>query len=198
VTGQPPARRRLVELAVPAVLVAGSLGAGVIATRPDAPAPAVSEQKLSALLPPGHPPAGIERMERALAENPGAAGMRLALVKQYLRAGRLAEAKRHAHLVLRQPPDSRHRQQALGYLGWATALLGEPHRGSALLQESIALDPGDLDARWFLANVTLQGLGDPQRAVAMLEDILRAPIPDRTRPVVEAKLREARTRTPGG
>ena len=137
-----------------------------------------------------------EEMEQVLAANPQVTRMRLALVERYLRAGELEKANRHARTALEGSPSATDRQRALKYAGWTTAALGQPAEGAHLLEQSLSLHPGDLDAHWFLANVRLTGLGDRAGAVPLLEAILRADIPADKRAVVERKLAEARGQPP--
>ncbi|HEX2064261.1 MAG TPA: tetratricopeptide repeat protein, partial [Acidimicrobiales bacterium] len=133
-----------------------------------------------------------EDMEAVVAANPTVSGMRLALVERYLRAGQLEKARRHAHAALEHATDQAEQQRALKYLGWSTAVLGKPEEGVLLLERSLALAPDDLDNMWFLANVRLVGLDDAAKAIPLLERILRAPIDDQRRQVVEGKLAAAR------
>jgi tetratricopeptide (TPR) repeat protein len=132
-----------------------------------------------------------EEMEAVIAENPSVTPMRLSLIERYLREGNLEKAKEHAQLALDNDPSAADREQALKYLGWTTAALGDPHGGADLLNQSIALDPTDLDAKWFLANVELTQLDDPSAAATLLREILAQPISDTQRTSVEAKLKEA-------
>jgi tetratricopeptide (TPR) repeat protein len=132
-----------------------------------------------------------EEMEAVIAENPSVTPMRLSLIERYLREGNLEKAKEHAQLALDNDPSAADREQALKYLGWTTAALGDPHGGADLLNQSIALDPTDLDAKWFLANVELTQLDDPSAAATLLREILAQPISDTQRASVEAKLKEA-------
>lgn len=145
-----------------------------------------------------------EEMEQVVAANPTVVGMRLALVRRYLEAGDAESARRHAQVALDQNPPLPDRQRAEKFLGWSTALLGRAAEGAALLEDSVRLDPGDLDAVWFLANVRLVGLDDPAGAVTLLEQLLGSPAlapatgDTARRAVVEQKLLEAKTRLSGG
>jgi tetratricopeptide (TPR) repeat protein len=132
-----------------------------------------------------------DEMEAVIAQNPSITPMRLSLIERYLKEGNLEKAKEHAQLALDNNPSAADRQQALKYLGWTTAALGDPHKGADLLNQSIALNPTDLDAKWFLANVELTQLDDAQGAVKLLREILGQPISDTQRASVEAKLTEA-------
>jgi cytochrome c-type biogenesis protein CcmH/NrfG len=191
-------RYRVVEVAVPAVLVAGSLAVGVLVTKPDQPpASAAATVGQDSLLGSGASPHDLEaltdeQLQSTLAAHPHLVAMRLALVERHLRQGKVREAEAQAHLALQQQPGPRERPAVLKYLGWSVALLGRPTQGAELLEESIRLEPDDPDARWFLANVAFRGLGDASRASALLEELLHSPMPDQKRGVVETKLAEAR------
>jgi tetratricopeptide (TPR) repeat protein len=132
-----------------------------------------------------------EEMEAVIAQNPSVTPMRLALIERYLREGNLERAKAHAQAALDNNPSDADEQQALKYLGWTTAALGDPGAGADLLNQSIAMNPTDLDAKWFLANVELTQLDDARGAVKLLNEILAQPISDTQRASVEAKLKEA-------
>lgn len=135
-----------------------------------------------------------EEMEQVIAQNPAIVPMRLALVERYLRAGELTKAKQHAKQALDRSSNPADKQRSLKYLGWATASLGEPAAGARLLEESLALAPEDLDAKWFLAQVRLEGLRDAPGAVALLESMLAdQALPADKRSVVQAKLDQARS-----
>jgi cytochrome c-type biogenesis protein CcmH/NrfG len=189
-------RYRILEIAIPIVLVAGSLAVGVLVTRPDQPrASAAATSAQRSALGPGSSPhdlAGLtdKQLESSLAAHPHLVAMRLSLVERYLQQGQIKKAESQAHLALQQQPGPEDRQTILKYLGWSVALLGRPAQGAKLLEESIQLKPDDLDARWFLANVAFRGLGDAGRARVLLEELLHSPMPDATRRVVEAKLAE--------
>lgn len=134
-----------------------------------------------------------EEMEQVIRANPTVVPMRLALVERYLRAGELDKARDHAREALELEPGPADRQRALKYLGWATASLGDAAAGAQMLEESLAMSPRDIDAKWFLAQVRLEALGDRAGAVSLLESILAdGALPADKRRVVEAKLSEAR------
>ena len=101
-------------------------------------------------------------MEAVIKQNPSITPMRLALIERYLKEGNLEKAKEHSQLALDNNPSESDRGKALKYLGWTTAALGDPHTGADLLNQSLAIDPSDLDAKWFLANVELTQLDDAQ------------------------------------
>lgn len=134
-----------------------------------------------------------EEMEEVIRVNPEVVPMRLALVERYLRAGDLEKARDHARIALDKKPAGEDKQRALKYLGWATASLGDPAAGVKLLEQSLAMEPSDIDAKWFLAQVRLQALGDRDGAASLLESILAdSALPADKRKVVEAKLSEVR------
>jgi cytochrome c-type biogenesis protein CcmH/NrfF len=134
-----------------------------------------------------------EEMEAVIRANPTVVPMRLALVERYLRAGDLAKAREHSKAALDQDPAAADKQRALKYLGWTTASLGDAQAGAQLLEQSLAMAPEDIDAKWFLAQVRLEALGDRAGAASLLESILAdTALPADKRSVVEAKLSEAR------
>ena len=135
-----------------------------------------------------------EEMEAVIEQNPSVTPMRLALIERYLREGELEKAKEHAAIALENDPSAEDRQEALKYLGWTTALLGEPAEGAGLLDEALSLEPGDQDAKWFLANVKLSQLDDPEGAAALLRELLAEDMSATQREAVEAKLAEADAR----
>lgn len=134
-----------------------------------------------------------EEMEDVIRANPTVVPMRLALVERYLRDGELEKARDHARTALEHNPAPGDKQRALKYLGWATASLGDTASGVQLLEESLSMAPGDIDAKWFLAQVRLEALGDRAGAVALFESILAdEALPADKRAAVESKLSEAR------
>lgn len=128
-----------------------------------------------------------EEMEEVVAANPGVVPMRLALVERYLADGELDKARAHAREAAERAAAAGDRHRAKVYLGWTTALLGEQTQGAALLEEAVAEEPADLNARWFLANV-LADAGDRERAAELLRTLLDGDIGDQQRAVVERKL----------
>ncbi len=132
-----------------------------------------------------------EEMEAVIAANPDIVPMRLALVERYLHAGDLEPAHDHAAEAADRASGTADTARALRYLGWTTALLGDPGEGEDLLERSLTLEPGNLDGLWFLANVRYSGLDCPADAAPLLEEILASGVPDETqRALVEAKLEE--------
>jgi tetratricopeptide (TPR) repeat protein len=94
--------------------------------------------------------------------------MRLQLAHRYFDQQDLDAALEHYLAVLDREPNP----EALSRVGWITFLSGEPELAVQLLEESLARQPDDPVATWFLANVRLYGLGDPARAVPLLEELL--------------------------
>ena len=111
-------------------------------------------------------------MEQVVAENPGVVAMRVALIERHLEEGDVERAHEHSVVVLANDPPPAEYQAGLKYNGWTLALLGDPEGGKELLEASLALAPGDRDARWFLANVLLVGLEQPAEAAVLLEELL--------------------------
>lgn len=202
---RPPLSRRRRHLAVAAVVLAcGAIVWASTTAGDDAAGPATA----AAPLPDGAVDTGEgaaagrdlsevsnEEMEEVIAENPDVIPMRLALVERYLRDGGdgdLERAHDHAAAALELDPPRPERQRALKYLGWSKALLDQPEEGARLLEQSLAIDPDDRDAQWFLANVRLVGLKDPEAAIPMLEALLVDDMTPQQRQAVETKLAAAR------
>lgn len=112
-----------------------------------------------------------DELERVVAEHPGVVPMRLALVERYLRQNQLEPAQRHAEQAAVRAEDVADRARALRYLGWTTALLGEPETGEGLLVQSLALEPADPDGLYFLGRVRYELLGRPDLAIEPLEQL---------------------------
>ncbi|HSM01020.1 MAG TPA: hypothetical protein VK960_01070 [Acidimicrobiia bacterium] len=109
-----------------------------------------------------------EELEQVVAANPDVVPMRLALARRYVEAGEFSLALPHYFYILDRGPNA----EALMYLGWMTYLSDEPETGAVLLEQSLELDPGNLLAQWFLANVRYRGLGDRAGAVPLLEAVI--------------------------
>ena len=109
-----------------------------------------------------------ERMEEVVAANPEVLSMRLALARRYVEAGDFSAALPHYLYVLERETDP----EALLYLGWMTYLSGEAETGISLLEESLAIEPDDLLAQWFLANALYYGTGDKAAAAPLLESVI--------------------------
>lgn len=135
------------------------------------------------------PQVDIERLEAAVEAYPDLTPMRLQLAHRYFEQQNLDAALDHYLEVLDREPHP----GALSRVGWITFLSGEPELAVQLLEESLARQPDDPVATWFLANVRLHGLGDPAGAVPLLEDLLaRDDLPDQARTEVAATLDDAR------
>lgn len=133
-----------------------------------------------------------EELERVVAEHPGVVPMRLALVERYLRAGELESAQRHAEEAAVRAEVVDDRARALRYLGWTTALLGEPAQGEGLLVQALALDPSDPDGLYFLGRVRFELLGRPDLALEPLEQLEGIDMGPDQRRLVDELLAEVR------
>jgi tetratricopeptide (TPR) repeat protein len=133
-----------------------------------------------------------EEMEAVVAENPEVVGMRLALVERYLRQGELADAQRHAEQAAVRAETVDDRARALRYLGWTTALLGEPEQGEGLLVQSLALDPSDPDSLYFLGRVRFDLMGRADLAVRPLEELEGIDMTDEQRRLIDELLARVR------
>jgi cytochrome c-type biogenesis protein CcmH/NrfG len=140
-----------------------------------------------------------DEMETVVAANPDVVPMRLALVERYLRAAdgeqtvdgkkaQLERARFHAGEAAARATTNADQARALRYLGWTTALLTDPARGADLVAQSLAKEPGNPDALWFLATIRFDKLNDPAAAKPLLEQLLAAPVDDAQRRAVQAKL----------
>ena len=133
-----------------------------------------------------------DELERVVAEHPGVVPMRLALVERYLRDGQLEEAQRHAEEAAVRAAEIADRARALRYLGWTTALLGEPETGEGLLVQSLALGPADPDGLYFLGRVRFELLDRPDLALEPLEQLQNIEMSDEQRQLVDELLNEVR------
>lgn len=131
-----------------------------------------------------------EELERVVAENPDIVPMRLRLVERYLRGNELANARLHAEEAAVRATSIENRARALRYLGWTTALLGDPEQGEGIIVESLALDPSNRDSLYFLARVRFELLDDPAGAVQPLEILVAQDMDDDQRSLIETLLAE--------
>jgi cytochrome c-type biogenesis protein CcmH/NrfG len=140
-----------------------------------------------------------EEMEAVVTANPDVVPMRLALVERYLgaadgeqtaaaRTTQLERARSHAGEAAARATNTADQARALRYLGWTTALLTDPARGAALLEQSLAKEPGNPDALWFLATVRFDRLHDPAAAKPLLEQLLTSGVDAAQRQAVQTKL----------
>jgi tetratricopeptide (TPR) repeat protein len=109
-----------------------------------------------------------QQLEEVVAANPEVLPMRLALARRYVEGGDFSAALSHYLFVLERETNP----EALMYLGWMTYLSGEAETGVTLLEESLAIQPDDLVAQWFLANALYYGTGDTAAAVPLLESVI--------------------------
>ena len=131
-----------------------------------------------------------EELERVVAENPDIVPMRLRLVERYLRANELANAQLHAEEAVVRATTIEDRARAQRYLGWTTALLGDPEQGEGLIVQSLALDPSNRDGLYFLARVRFEQLDDPAGALEPLEILVETEMDDEQRSLIETLLAE--------
>lgn len=131
-----------------------------------------------------------EELERVVAENPDIVPMRLRLVERYLRGNELANARLHAEEAAVRATSIDDRARALRYLGWTTALLGEPEQGEGIIVESLALDPSNRDSLYFLARVRFELLDDPAGALQPLEILAEREMDDEQRGLIDTLLAE--------
>jgi len=133
-----------------------------------------------------------DELERVVAEHPGVVPMRLALVERYLRQNQLEAAQRHAEEAAVRAEDVEDRARALRYLGWTTALLGDPETGEGLLVQSLAHDPADPDGLYFLGRVRYELLGRPDLALEPLEQLEGVEMTPDQRRLIDELLAEVR------
>ena len=87
-----------------------------------------------------------------------------------MEAGDVSRALEHYRYVLEREEDP----EALMYVGWMMYASGEPATGASLLERSLSIAPDDPLAEWFLANVLLFGLEDPEAAIPLLESVIES------------------------
>lgn len=133
-----------------------------------------------------------DELERIVAEHPGVVDMRLALVERYLRDNQLEAAQQHAEQAAVRAEDVEDRARALRYLGWTTALLGEAVIGEGLIVQSLAHDPDDPDALYFLARVRFELLDRPDLALEPLEQLEGLDMEPEQRELITRLLNEVR------
>jgi len=159
-----PARgrsRRRIAFGLGAFAIAATVAVVGLANAVDAdPAPADQGVDLSQVT--------NEQLEEVVAANPDVVPMRLALARRYVEEGDFSAALPHYFYILERGPNA----EALMYLGWMTYLSDDAATGASLLERSIELDPGNLLAQWFLANVRYYGLDDRPGAVPLLEAVI--------------------------
>jgi len=168
-----------------------------------APSPDVAD----GTVPPGHPSLDdsdqyddftLAQLETEVADESAPVALRLTLSERYLATGDVAEARDQARLALDQAGTDIEQQRARRDLGWAIALLGRPERGAELLGQALEVTPGERNATWFLANVRLGGLDDPEGAADLFRELLADEELDADqRGLVEDRLAEAEAVAPG-
>lgn len=130
-----------------------------------------------------------EEMEEVIATNPEVVGMRLALADRYFQSGQFSNALTHYREVLDRQP--RH-PEALARVGWMVFLSGEPEVAARFEERALAEAPDYAEAKWYLANVRLDGLADPEGAIPLLEELLEVEdLPPDVLEAVRQRLEEA-------
>lgn len=114
----------------------------------------------------------LAQLESEVADESAPVSLRLTLAERYLATGDLHEARAQARIAQAQAGTDVERQRALRDLGWAVALLGRPERGAELLDRALEIFPDERNATWYLANVRLSGLNDPEGAAELFRALL--------------------------
>lgn len=114
----------------------------------------------------------LAQLESEVADESAPVALRLTLAERYLTTGDVEQARAQARLARAQAGTDVEVQRALRDLGWSVALLGKPERGAALLEDALAITPGERNATWYLANVRLSGLDDPAGAAELFRELL--------------------------
>lgn len=149
-------------------------------------------------VPPGHPSLDdsdryesmtLAQLEAEVADESAPVSLRLTLAERYLSTGDIEAARDQARLARAQAATDVDQQRALRDLGWALALLGRPERGAELLEQALVMIPGERNATWYLANVRLAGLDDPDGAAELFRALLAdGDLDADQRALVEARL----------
>jgi cytochrome c-type biogenesis protein CcmH/NrfG len=133
-----------------------------------------------------------EEMEAVVAENPDVVPMRLRLARRYLDQRDWRRAFDHYSAVLDREPNP----EAMSHLGWVVFNQGEPDLAEQLLEASLAREPDDAEALWFLANVKLLGTQDLAGAETLLDRLaVRDDLSEEDREAVEDARRAVRELT---
>lgn len=188
----PRSRRRTWRLLASATVIVGIVGGalwalpGAVSDRPDrgfvTGNEATGGRDLDAV--------SNEEMEAVVADNPDVVSMRLRLAHRYLDEGDFGRAFDHYTAVL----DRREDPEALSHLGWVMFNQGEADLGEQLAEASLARQPGDTEALWFLANIRLLGTSDPAGALAALDELDRGDLRPQDREAFDELRRAARER----
>lgn len=130
-----------------------------------------------------------EDMEVVVAENPENVPMRRALARRYFFAGTFDKAFDHYMTVLSIQLDA----EALANVGWITYVgSDEVDTALGLVERSLAIEPDNPMAYWFLANIRFHGLDDAAGAIEPLEQFLAYPdVPQELRSEAETLLEMA-------
>ncbi len=132
-----------------------------------------------------------EEMEAVIAENPDIVGMRAALARRYFSEGEFSAALGHYLIVLEQDPGN---AEALANVGWMSYLSDEAELAEAYVTRALDAAPGYPEALWYLANIRLFGVADPQGAVEPLEQLLAVDgLPDEVQAEAQSLLEMAQS-----
>lgn len=129
-----------------------------------------------------------EELEVVVAQNPDVIPMRLALARRYFTDGEFSAALPHYMAVLEQEQNP----EALASVGWMAFLSSEPETAEGYLVRALEVAPDFTQAKWYLANVAVYGLDDPERAVPLLQEVLASDgVPEDIRSQAEQLLASA-------
>lgn len=152
--GPPPTIFVLVALLLGALLAGGWLLA-VRSTRAAAPVPAVLTPQ--------------EQLEQVVADQPDNIDARRRLGDLHFAEDRFDQALEQYLIVLERFPQQ---AQTLARAGWIAFEGGDSVTGHRLVRENLAVAHDDPEALWYLAQIRMHGLEDPQGAVAPLRRLL--------------------------
>lgn len=115
-------------------------------------------------------------LEAAVAANPTAIGMRLALADRYLAAADYDKAADHYGVALQQDPGN---PEVLGGAGWLLFKMGKVDDGLRFVDQALLVAPDSPDTLWYKANILLDGRKDVTGALEVLRPLTkRADLPD--------------------
>ncbi|MFQ5555394.1 MAG: cytochrome c-type biogenesis protein CcmH [Acidimicrobiia bacterium] len=195
VAASPASRGRRRVLAGAAFVGAGMLAVGLsvgVAVRDRAPRGPLTGDIVQSAATEGLIDLGTvtnDQLEDVVARAPDNMPMRRALARRYFFDGAFDRAFDHYMVVLDAGPDP----EALANVGWITYVgSDEVEIAHSFVERSLAIEPENPMAYWFLANIRLGGLDDPHSAVAPLQRFLEYPdVPDELRAEAETLLAAA-------
>jgi len=135
-----------------------------------------------------------EQLEGVVAANPNINAMRMALADRYYEAQEYGKALGHYLYILENQPTPTENSQALARVGWMAYATGQPEAAEEYVQNSLAVDPTYLEAKYYLGFILLYGLEDPEGAIPWLEEVAGVPnLPPSVQSEVEQALADARS-----